>query len=194
MLERIEINLLPADYRIKSNVLKIRREIIYPLLIDFILVTVMMLFMIKLKADATNYKNMIATVEASIKDNEHVRKEIQSMREKKERVRNKIAVLEKITVNREKWVRLLETFSGALPDKCWLTSVTQLPNDAAVIEVKGHSLSFPGIAHYMTKLENSGYISQVDLKSIENRGNETGLFLFILMCRTENNTVVKNNK
>jgi Tfp pilus assembly protein PilN len=181
MIERIEINLLPAEYRIRKRSLKISRAVIYPALTFLVMLIAGALYSMHLKDKEEGLKNDIETITKEIQANRHIQAEMNKLREEKKITDEKIRALERISVDRGKWVRLLEILSGNLPAYAWLVSVKE--EGAARLAIEARSYSFPEVAQYMTKLEDTEYVSGVELTGIEQvAGQDRSVFRFTLIC------------
>jgi Tfp pilus assembly protein PilN len=103
--------------------------------------------------------------------------------EEKQVTDQKIRALERISVDREKWVRLLEVFSGSLPTYAWLIAVRDNVGPPEKIVVDARTYSFPEVAQYMSKLEEAEYIKSVTLAGIEQvQGHDRKVYRFNLDC------------
>jgi Tfp pilus assembly protein PilN len=165
MIERIEINLLPAEYRIRKRTINISRSIIYPAVVAVALACGAGFYSIYMKNAEAELNDDIQSLEKEIAANAHIQAEINKVREEKKVTEEKINALQRINVNREKWVRLLEVFSGKLPAYTWLMEIKEVPENKLAVEARTYS--FPEVAHYMSRLEDDEYISSVDLTGIE---------------------------
>lgn len=167
MIERIEINLLPAEYRVHKRTLKIPRSIVYPVLGLIILLFGAGSASVYMQNKADSLEDEIASIEREIQANKHIQAEINKLRADKKEVELKIRALERINVNREKWVRLMEVFSGSLPHYSWLISIREDVGSASKVSVEARTYSFHEVASYMSKLEQSEFITAVELTEIE---------------------------
>jgi Tfp pilus assembly protein PilN len=127
-------------------------------------------------------ENEIRSIEQQIAQNRPIYKEINSLREDKERIQQKIRALERINVNREKWVRLMEELSGRLPELTWLVSVREENSSPPVLHLEGRTYSFVEVANYMSKLKESEYVASVDLSNIEQIDPKENVFRFAISC------------
>jgi len=182
MVERIEINLLPAEYRIHSRKFRMQREIIYPVAGLLALSVILMLSTFIMDNKVQQYTNEIAALEQQILQNKPIQKEIQRLREDKQMIQEKIRALERISVNREKWVRLMEILSKDLPPFTWLTSVKEEIGESPMVHIDGKTYSFSAVADYMIDLEKSDYINGVDVAYIEKVNSDDGSFNFSVSC------------
>jgi len=173
MIERIEINLLPAEYRIHKRNLKLPRSIVYPVVGLVLLIFGAGSMSVYLQNKAASLEDDIASLDRDIQSNRHIQEEINKLRADKKEVELKILALERINVNREKWVRLMEVFSGSLPPYSWLMSIKEEVGEeegektSSVVRVDARTYSFHEVASYMSKLEQSEFIASVELAEIE---------------------------
>jgi Tfp pilus assembly protein PilN len=182
MVERIEINLLPAEYRVHKRTLQLQREIIYPVL-GFGIISVFLLFWtIKMGNDIGRLKADIFRTEGLINNNKPIKDEIVRMKESKAVVEGKIAALEKINVDRAAWVRIMEMLCQCLPDYTWIVSCEEKD---WTLSIQGLTFSFPEVANFMTRLSESCYVKSVDLAGIEQKEGKT--FSFSLSCKLNQN-------
>ncbi|MBD3315790.1 MAG: hypothetical protein GF344_08395 [Chitinivibrionales bacterium] len=182
MIERIEVNLLPAEYRVHRRRFSLHREVMYPLLLVVTVAVALVLKQVMLGNEIAVLEREIAVVRNRIDKNSHVRKEIRDLRKAKEQTRDKIMALKRIDVNREKWVRLQETFSAALPARSWLSSIEEKKSDPPVLEVRGRTFSVAEVAGYMLALNRSEFIRNVDLENIERKGGDGNAYAFHILC------------
>jgi len=186
MIERIEINLLPVEYRVRKRSFNLPRSIVYPVLALIVLAAGAGFYTIYLGEKQARLTEEIEAIEKEIAANKHIQTEINQLRKEMQETDHKIRALERISVDREKWVRLLEVFSGSLPTYAWLISVKEsgeeLPRNIAV---EARTYSFPEVADYMKKLETAEYIKSVTLMppGIEQiQGHDRKVYKFILTC------------
>jgi Tfp pilus assembly protein PilN len=200
MIEPIEINLLPVEYRVHHKKLEIKREVAYPLIGAAIISVVISLLTIGMNNSVWAYKNEVKTIQKSIDQNKPIQNQIDQLRTDKTTIQEKIKALELINVNREKWVKLMEEFSGRLPDYTWLVSIKEEITASPIIHIEGRTYSFPEVANYMSNLKECSYILSVDLSQIEKideAATKQKLFRFAISCAinpdaylTDNNQMV----
>jgi len=182
MIERIEINLLPVEYRVHHKKIEIKREIAYPLIGVGIVALGLSLFTVGINNSVWILRNQIKIVQGSIEQNRPIQNEINQLRTDNQSIQGKIKALELINVNREKWVKLLEEFSERLPDFTWLVSIKEEVNETPVIHLEGRTYSFPEVANYMSNLKECESILSVDLSQIEQIDDNTKLYRFAISC------------
>lgn len=182
MIERIEINLLPAEYRFHKKKFRIHREMVYPLL-GVILTGVVLVFWTLFQENSISYNNgQIKFLSQQIDQNRPIQNEINKLRSEKTAIQEKIRALERISVNREKWVKLMEELSGRLPQYTWLLSVKEENTIPPVLSIEGRTYSFPEVANYMSNLKESKYVSSVGLTDIERLNSKDNIYRFSITC------------
>jgi Tfp pilus assembly protein PilN len=182
MIERIEINLLPAEYRVHRKSFRIKREVAYPFLGACIIGVGLSLFTFSLQNANRVAANEIKSLSQTIEQNRPIQNEINQLRSDKGAIIQKIRALELINVNREKWVRLMEEFSNRLPDYTWLVTIKEEARTPPVIHIEGRTYSFPEVANYMSNLKECSYIQSVDLSEIEQISPKDRIFKFSISC------------
>ena len=182
MIERVEINLLPAEYRVHKQGIRLSRDIFYPVLGLLIIFALVAGYTFGLNAQIVQRKNDIANVESMIKANNYIKEQITKLKADRAVIQEKIMALERINVNREKWVRLMEIMCQRLPDFTWLVSIDERDQTPPVLGLDGRTLSFPEVANFMSRLSESNYIRGVDLSGIQEVAGAVKMFQFNLSC------------
>lgn len=183
MVERIEINLLPAEYRVHRRNFRLDREVVYPLIILVLTCLALMFWSVNIENTKGICENEIKVLEQQIAINRPIHEEIKKLRSDQLLIGEKIRALERISVNREKWVRLMEELSSRLPEYTWLISIKEENSTPPVIHIEGRTYSFPEVANYMSQLKDSEYVNSVDLSRIEQIDPQSRLFSFHISCQ-----------
>ena len=179
MIERIEINLLPAAYRVHRKTIVLKRSVVYPLLGLLVLGCCLIIYMLNMESRISQLKSDIQRTDESIKKNKPIKDEIITLKENKQIVEGKIIALERINVDRAKWVRLMEMLCQRLPDFTWILSCIE--KDSALV-IEGKTYSFQEVANLMTRLSQSAYIKSIDLSGIEEK-DASKTFSFAGTCK-----------
>lgn len=182
MIDSIEVNLLPAEYRVHKRRITLQREIFYPALAAVLLALGLTATTLIYEAQISTLTNEVTALDMSIKKNRHVKHELDRLRADRNRINEKITGLRRISVNRRKWVRLLEDLSRYLPDYTWLVYVGEKGGGAPTLSIEGRTLSFPDVATYMARLKRSGFVDHVDLEDIEQTDETQKIFRFRISC------------
>ncbi|MBD3420345.1 MAG: hypothetical protein GF398_09540 [Chitinivibrionales bacterium] len=186
MVERIEINLLPAEYRVHKKGVTLQREIIWPAFGVLVIFAILAFVTFSLDSEVSLTENKIAEAEQAITKNKHIEKEIEQLQKQQTNIREKIRALQRISVNKEKWIRLFEVMCGKMPKYSWLTSVSERgASNPPILQMQGMSLLFSDVGVYMANLAESEYIKDVDLSKIENSNNEDSEYSFSITARLD---------
>lgn len=181
MIERIEINLLPPEYRFRRKI-RLTREVIYPIIAAILLFCGLALWSIFQQNSISYFKGQIVFLEQQINQNRPIQREINALRSDKITIQQKIRALERINVNREKWVRLMEELSSRLPQYTWLVSIKEDNSNTPILSIEGRTYSFPDIPTYMSNLKECPYIKSIDLANIEQIDSKKKVFRFFITC------------
>jgi len=96
----------------------------------------------------------------------------------KANLQKKIDLITELQAQQAVVVHLMDEISKALPEWVWLTETAF---DKGIVSIKGKALSNNLIADYMIALENSPYLSRVDIKSSTQRTVQNNQFLEFLL-------------
>jgi Tfp pilus assembly protein PilN len=187
MVDRIEINLLPAEYRVHHRTIRVPRWVFYPLLGLALLGAWLSLWSMVLDAQVSALGKESSDLDVKIQENRHIEHEINELKADRRQVVQKIQALERISVNRARWVRLLEVLSQNMPGYTWLVSIDEKDSAAPVLSIEGRTFSFPDVAEYMAKLKGSPYVLGVDLADIEQIAGNDRLYKFNIAVATNPN-------
>lgn len=182
MIERIEINLLPAEYRVHRRKIRLQREVVYPVLGLIILAFGLLIFTVTKQSEMNILSRELDLVTQQINQNRPIQDTINQLRKDKLATQEKNRALERINVNREKWVRLMEELSSRLPSYTWLVSVKEDNGIPPSLYIEGRTFSFPEVANYMSNLKESIYVTGVDLSNIEQIDSKTKTYKFSISC------------
>jgi Tfp pilus assembly protein PilN len=182
MIERIEINLLPAEYRVHKRGIRLERAVVYPVLVLLVFGFFLLSWTISLDNQIRQLHNDIANVDDMIRKNSFIKEQINKLKADRAVIQEKIRALERINVNREKWVRLMEILCQKLPDFTWIISVDEKDQNPPILVIEGRTLSFPEVANFMSQLSESYFIKAVDLTSIEETRDALKSFRFNISC------------
>ena len=182
MFDSIEVNLLPAEYRVHKRRITLQREIFYPALGAALVALVITAATFIYEAQINTLTNEVAALDASIEKNKHVKRELDRLRADRNRIDEKITGLRRINVNRRKWVRILEDLCRYLPDYTWLVHVGEKGGEKSLLSIEGRTLSFPDVATYMARLKRSDFVDHVDLRDIEQTDEARKVFRFRISC------------
>lgn len=192
MIERIEINLLPGEYRIHTKRLYFEREVMYPILVLVMISVFIITASIYYKTEIVQLKKQITFTEKEIQKDKHILDEIKNLKQQKILIQKKIKSLEQIDVNREKWIRLQEVFCQNLPQFSWIRKIGEKDGNGLNIEIEGQTFSFSEVAVYMSKLIENKLINSVDLINIEQIAGVDKLYKFVIICNLNQDTALND--
>jgi len=182
MYDFIEVNLLPAEYRVHRRAIRLEPIIVIPMVVVGAVSLGLVLYQGVLGTEAMRLRNEIMGLDAQIRINAPIEQEIQALSEEKKVIVGKIMALERISVNRAKWVRLLETLCRYLPPYSWLVGVKESSAAPPTLVLQGQTRSFPEVATYMTDLRKSEFITAIELTKIEQTGDADKSYGFEIVC------------
>ena len=107
-------------------------------------------------------------------------KEVEDYEKNKKNLEEKIGIIEQLRKNQSGPVHLLEEISRSLPDRVWLTSLTE---QGGKIDLEGKAVTNAKIVDFINNLKTSRYISEIQL--IESRQTAEGgipVYNFKLKC------------
>jgi len=105
---------------------------------------------------------LLATARQEKSQLQYVEAKLEEQRKARESLDRKITLIENLNAQRDMAPRLMDELSRRLPDWVWLTEVVY---DAKGIQIKGRALSNNLIADYISGLEASPQIMNVNLVS-----------------------------
>lgn len=109
----------------------------------------------------------LAVVEQERMRLEEVARQVESLQERTDLLRDKLMVIVELKANQTGPVMLLDQISRLLTDGLWLTRL-QLSDDQ--VEIRGSALSEVPVADFVRNLELSEYFPQVQLRGLIDSG------------------------
>ena len=88
-------------------------------------------------------------------------KAVEELEKNKRLLAEKLLTIAKLKAKKQGPVRLLDNLTQTIPDRSWLTSISQKGDEC---EIKGISLDNQTTAQFMEKLNKSKYFRRVDLQ------------------------------
>lgn len=117
------------------------------------------------KIDQLNER--VAQTQAQIKKYEPQLEQVEAYKEKKAEVQQKLDVIESLERSRSGPVRVMDELATKTPERMWLT---QLLTEGERIELEGMSLDNEIVAVFLTRLSESPYFDEVELRQTELQG------------------------
>jgi type IV pilus assembly protein PilN len=175
----IRINLLPVRALKKKE--SLRQTISVLALSGGLVVLVILFFHLSLANKISRVESQNAAYSEEIRKLKIDTKDVEKFKAERDDLQRRLNVI--YTLQRAKTgpVRVLDELVTAIPEKLWLTSVKEKDGK---MEIKGMAMDNPTIAKFMTTLEKSGVIKNVELvisQQVEKK--ELKLKEFTLTCQ-----------
>jgi len=189
LISNIHINLLPLEYRPAKQKVRFGRNSLILIICFFGVFLLFFLWYLGMMRTQLLLTKQIDTLNEEIRENRSIALEISRLEKQYQQLDAKLEGLRRISVDRTKWVILLELFARSLPAASWLTDVyeegaydkkSKAPNPA--VYLKGFTRSLPEIAVYMSTLEEKDEIERVELLHIEHLAGQEKVLEFEIAC------------
>ncbi len=100
--------------------------------------------------------------------------QVEEFEEKKAELQKKLDVIRTLKANKTGPVHMLDEIASNIPDKCWLTSLSEVDRK---VELEGVAINNEVIADFISKLEASDYFDDLYLVSTSATETKDGLKL-----------------
>lgn len=117
---------------------------------------------------------LLTTARAEKTKLQYVEAKLEEQRKARESLDRKITLIESLNAQRDMAPRLMDEFSRRLPEWVWLTEIVY---DAKGIGIKGRALSNNLVADYISNLESSPQIMNVNLVASTQKTVQGDLYL-----------------
>ncbi|MEA2030946.1 MAG: PilN domain-containing protein [candidate division Zixibacteria bacterium] len=198
----ITINLLPKQYRRKSISLSFGKTGLYGIgvaagiIIMMISITFYQMHQIsKLEENTAKAHQRAAMLQKDIQL-------VDGLTDVKEKIRARMAAVEKLDSHRSAWIRILENISHNVPEFVWLarfieheppkvdssatkgkTPSTPVNNRVRKAEIEGYTFTLNALASFMINMMRSDYFDNVEMKSTsEKMFGDQKAYNFVLSC------------
>lgn len=163
---RLQINLLPAEYRsTKADLSWISdRRIVWPTMLLVVAVAAIFLLFSHITETISDLETNLEQVRSEVEKERPLLTKIKQLDEKLAVIAQKNKALKSIQVSKKRWVILFENISSVLPPNMWLIGISQL--DPSQVELRGVTRDFSEVAEYMVRLEQQVSITNVSLITI----------------------------
>ena len=179
MIEKIEINLIPAEYAIRNRIISINFSTVASFLLSTILILSVLLWSTNLSSDIMREKEKIASIEREIEVNRTIQHEIRTLEAKRSEMQAKVTGLKAVEINRAKWINTLELYSYILPENTWFTSIEE-SQDGVTININGMTEADAEVGQIMRRLSDSPLVGTVTLMDMRDAGRSGQLKSFNL--------------
>lgn len=163
---RLEINLLPAEYRsTKADLSWLSdRRIVWPSMLLLVAVAAIFLLFSHITETVSDLEQNLNQVRSEVEKERPLLAKIRQLDDKLAVIAQKNKALKSIQVSKKRWVILFENISSVMPPNMWLSALSQL--SANEMELRGVTRDFSEVAEYMVRLEQQVSISAVNLITI----------------------------
>jgi type IV pilus assembly protein PilN len=179
----IRINLLP--FRAARKKENIRRQLMVYGLSVVLLLSIMGYTFFYLTSTLNGLKEDEKRIQDELKTYEQTIKRIAELEKKIKEIRAKLEVIQELERNKTGPVHLLDELALAVPkEKLWLSSMKETKGS---LTLTGTAMDNETVALFMTNLEQSDYISGVELQSAklrEIKEYKLNVSDFVLDCKT----------
>ncbi|MDR0304867.1 MAG: PilN domain-containing protein [Chitinispirillales bacterium] len=187
MIEKIEINLIPAEYITQERHFSADPATVISLIVSIVLSLAALIWSSFLSSGISRENEKIANIEREIEANKTIQTEIKTLETKQSEMRAKVNGLKSVNINRTKWVDAFELYASVLPENTWLTSIEEAEDETSV-NVNGVTEADAEVGQIMSRLASSPLVSGVVLVEMKDAGNNGQLKNFSIK-----NSLVNNN-
>ncbi|MFQ5458247.1 MAG: PilN domain-containing protein [Myxococcota bacterium] len=174
----ITINLLPVREAKKRETERMNAVVLGGVIGGTLLLILAVHLAISARVSSVN--TQIQSTQAEIDELSKVIGDVAEFKRRKADIEEKLNVIQTLDANRGGPVRILDELATRLPEKIWLTSLTQ-SNGALTVE--GLSIDNETIATYMTKIGESPFFTNVELERSQlEEGGPVKLNRFTITC------------
>jgi type IV pilus assembly protein PilN len=181
----IRINLLPVrEARRKAN-LRQQGGLLAAAVLAGLAASAML--HVRIVASISAERTRVAAAEKELAELEKTLKEVERFRKEKEEIERKLAVIDRLERSRTGPVRILDEVATRMPERMWLTDMKLSGGE---LSLGGYGIDNETIAAFLTSLEDSEFISNVQLEKTELQENK-GLKLNEFRIKARDATVVQ---
>ncbi len=112
---------------------------------------------VSLRQESARVDTEIAAAQLETQRLRTVLKDVQDFEARKQQLQERVALIEELRKGQSGPVRMLDEISRALPDRLWLTTLTQ---DATGVKLEGRTTSLTALSDFVGNLEDSGYFAR----------------------------------
>jgi len=161
----IRINLLPFRAARKSE--NVRRQVSLFFLSLILVIIVVGYFQIRLGSKISSLTEKVEMTETELGKYQKIAKNVDIIKKKLDNLHKRTDVMVRLDKNRKEPIRLLEAMTELIvPDRMWLT---KLEASGKTVKLSGVALDNKTTADFMTRLEQSGLFSSVNLHTLKRK-------------------------
>lgn len=156
----IKINLLPTKKKPPRKVSDLQKQMVIGGTVLILAGAAMGAYYIYLSDTISGLKKQKTTAEARLREQDNMLKEVKNVETERDRVKEKINVVEKLKKNQAGPVRLLDEISKALPLGVNITSMTESNNN---VNIEGQAFGNHEVVRFIDNLKASPLLTGVSL-------------------------------
>jgi type IV pilus assembly protein PilN len=156
----IKINLLPTKKKPPRKVSDLQKQLIVGGVVLILAFAAMGAGYIYLSDTITALKQQKTTAETRLRDQDNMLKEVKNVESERDRVKEKINVVEQLKKNQAGPVRLLDELSKALPLGVNITSMTESNKS---VSIEGQAFGNHEVVRFIDNLKASPFLTGVNL-------------------------------
>ncbi|HMO18015.1 MAG TPA: PilN domain-containing protein [Oligoflexia bacterium] len=117
-----------------------------------------------LSENETNLENQIAIKESQLAKLKDRTQKVENMERNQKLLIEKLEIIAKLKTRKQGPVRLLDDLSSSIPDRAWVTQISQKDE---ILDVTGVALDGQTVSDFMGKLRESKFIAETDAVKTE---------------------------
>ena len=156
----IKINLLPTKKKPPKKVIDLQQQLLLGGLVIILVLIVMWYFWNRQKELIESLKQSKIAAETRIREQDNQLRDVKNVKENRQKVSDKIKIVEDLERNQSGPVRLLDEVSNALPVGVNLTSLVENNNN---VNVEGQAFTNDDIVRFIDNLKSSRFLTDVVL-------------------------------
>jgi type IV pilus assembly protein PilN len=168
----IRINLLPV--RTSTKIQTAQRQLVYAFLGLLVVGGVCVFLHLQITGEVDRLTSENSEIDAEIKRLKQVIGQVEEYEKKREVLQKKLDIIRTLKARKTGPVHMLDEIATNIPEKCWLTSLSELNKK---VTLTGVAINNEVIADFISKLEESGYFDDVYLVSTVQTEDKGGLKL-----------------
>jgi Tfp pilus assembly protein PilN len=92
---------------------------------------------------------------------------------RRDSIAERVAIIQEIDAGRYVWSHVLDEIAAAVPEYTWLQEIIYVGENPLQIRIVGRAGSIFAITNFMTRLENSSFLRDVQPQTIQQQQSET---------------------
>ncbi|MGM0443585.1 MAG: hypothetical protein ACQEQV_05300 [Fibrobacterota bacterium] len=201
MVEKIEINLIPNEYRVYRRKITVPKDILVSLVVSFVMILLTLLFLSWKMNEFVSLQEEVVDLTEKINSEKTVETKIKKLKSERAEALAMLNGLSSIPLDEGDWINLMEAYCRELPGNTWLSEVSGekvLPVDSDTdsdnenseqengvsdqdsagtdirVVVKGSTESFGEVGQYMSRLKGIPEIDNVTVVEVNSYGDNEG--------------------